>query len=199
MSETGSGRRRRLLMLLAPAVFLSACAADTMNPYVPAHCHGTAEPFHTFVLEYHDVPGFIFEVIDTSLAGALQRQGLSAAAADQADVKVVSTLEVIERNQPVDAVSESSPITGGDPFHYPAGSPSAHPMGETVAPNELHRFVTHLTVDVIDQRTSALIWTGAIDRAHAIQGGETFHNEIAVLQISHAFDEMFVGLTTPCE
>jgi hypothetical protein len=71
-------------------------------------------------------------------------------------------------------------------------------MGETVAPSELHRFVTHLTIDVIDQRSGALIWTGAIDRAHAIQGGETFHNERAVLQISQALDAMFVGLTTPC-
>ena len=63
----------------------------------------------------------------------------------------------------------------------------------------MSRFITHLKVDVIDQRTDTLIWTGAMFRPHAIQGSETFHNDRAVLIIRQAFDEMFVGLDTPCE
>jgi len=183
--------------VIAALLMTSSCSTNTMTPYVPAHCHGQAQPFKSYVLEYKDVPGFILDVINTSLNGALERQGLTAAAETQADVKVLSTLEVIEHSSSRPTASE--PVVGGDAFGVPAGASEHEIMGETVAPNELHRFVTHLTIDVIDQRTNQLIWTGAIDRAHAIQGGETFHDERAVLQISQAFDQMFVGLTTPCE
>ena len=72
-------------------------------------------------------------------------------------------------------------------------------MGEPVQTGTVNRFVTHLEVDVLDQRTDNIIWTGAMYRAHAIQGGETFHDERAVLIIRQAYDDMFVGLTTPCE
>jgi hypothetical protein len=198
MPEAVTGKRWKPLALITLLSLWTGCASDTMTPYVPAHCHGAAEPFHTYVLEHENVPGFILGVLDTALTGALQRQGLKPAAASVADIKVLSSLEVIEHNQPAD-VEPPSPIGPGDPFDYPAGRPSSHPGGDTVAPNELHRFVTHLTITVTDQRTGRLIWTGVIDRAHAIQGGETFHDERAVLQISTALDSMFVGLTTPCE
>jgi len=179
-------RRGLAAARLALLVTLTGCATSTMDSYVPAHCHGTAEPFATYTIEYRDVPGFILDVIDTALTGALVRQGLEPAPADRADVKVLARLEVIEQN-----AARAGPES--------AAPPERDPFGETVAPNELHRFVTHLTLDVIDQRTGALIWTGAVDRAHAIQGGETFHDQRAVLLISKTLDGMFVGLTKPCE
>jgi len=169
-------------------IVLASCSTSTMNSYVPAHCHGTAEPFRTYTVEYQDVPLFILDVIDTSLTGALARQGLTRVSEETADVDVLVRLEIIEHAQSGAQQDIDGPPGGGrDPF------------GETVAPNELHRFVTHLTVDITDQRTGRLIWTGAVDRAHAIQGGETFHDERAVLLISRTFDAMFVGLTDPCE
>lgn len=157
---------------------LSGCTTTTrMDTYVPDHCHGTAEPFSTYSLRMENIPGFIDEVIDVSIRGALARVGL-AARDEGADVRVDVTLEIIDRNPP--------PM-------------QADPFGETVAPNELNRFVTHLKIGIVDARTERLIWTGAMDRFHAIQGGETFHDERAVLIISEAFDDMFVGLTTACE
>lgn len=169
-------------------VVLASCSTSTMNSYVPAHCHGTAEPFRTYTVEYQDVPLFILDVIDTSLTGALDRQGLTRAPAETADVKVLVRLEIIEHAQ----------REAGEGLDSPPGS-GRDPFGETVAPNELHRFVTHLILEITDQRTGELIWTGAVDRAHAIQGGETFHDQRAVLLISRTFDSMFVGLTDPCE
>jgi len=164
---------------------------------VPAHCHGSAAPFERYTLEYQEVPGFIIDVIDTSLRGALARQGLEEADTPPGDIRVVSVLEIIDRNPPRETPLSLADST--DQFDDPMGRPSRDPFGETVAPNELNRFVTHFMVDIYDQRTGSLIWKGSIDRAHAIQGGETFHDARAVLQISQAFDEMFVGLTTPCE
>lgn len=156
----------------------SGCATTTrMDTYVPDHCHGTAEPFSTYALRMENVPGFIHEVIDVSIRGALERVGLTARD-EGADIRVNVALEIIDRNPP---------RMHSDPF------------GETVAPNELNRFVTHLKVGITDARTERLIWTGAMDRFHAIQGGETFHDERAALIISQAFDDMFVGLTTACE
>lgn len=157
---------------------LSACVTTTrMDTYVPDHCHGSAEPFSTYTVSMKNVPGFIEEVVDTAIRGALDRLGL-VADEEGADILVHSELEIIDRNPPRQQT---------DPF------------GETVAPNELNRFVTHLKVGITDARTGRLIWTGAMDRFHAIQGGETFHNDRAILIISQAFDDMFVGLTTPCE
>jgi hypothetical protein len=193
---TVSSRLVRFFVILVPA-WLAGCGATPLEPYVPAHCHGSAAPFERYILEYQDVPGFIFEVIDTSLRSALARQGLKEADAPPGDIRVVSTLELIDHNPPREAPVSIADAT--DNFDDPMGRPSRDPFGETVAPNELNRFVTHFMVDIYDQRTGTLIWKGSIDRAHAIQGGETFHDARAVLQISQAFDQMFVGLTTPCE
>ena len=73
------------------------------------------------------------------------------------------------------------------------------PFAEPVATSQLNRFVIHVDVDIFDNRSSKLIWTGSMNRSHAIQGGETFHNDLAVLTISSTLDKMFEGLTTPCE
>jgi hypothetical protein len=166
------------LILLLSGALLGGCATTAeMDIYVPARCHGIAESFQTYRLAFVDVPGFIEPVIRTSLEGALAAQGLDAA--DDADIRVISTFYLIDRNPP--------------PPEY------ADPFGEPVQTGEVNRFVTHLEVDVVDQRTDALLWTGAMFRSHAIEGGETFHDERAVLIIRQAFDDMFVGLTIPCE
>jgi hypothetical protein len=159
-------------------VSVCGCASTAMDIYVPAHCHGVAEPFQTYTLEFVDVPGFIDDVIATSLEGALMAQGLTEAPENDADVKVISSFFLIDRNPPPQEE---------DPF------------GESVETGIINRFVTHLEVEVLDRRTDQIIWTGAMYRAHAIQGGETFHDDRAVLIIRQAFDEMFVGLTQPCE
>ena len=170
--------RSRFAVSVFP-LLLTGCAAGTvMDTYVPDRCHGVAEPFSTYTLLLVDVPGFIDEVIAESVTGTLLAQGLSEAPAAEAHVAVVNTFYLIDRNPPP---------TGGDPF------------GEEVETGSVNRFVTHLKVDVVDRRTDNLIWTGAMYRAHAIQGGETFHDEGAVLIIRQAYDEMFVGLTDPCE
>lgn len=168
-----------LAMLIAVALLQACATSSKMDTYVPAQCHGVAEPFTSYTLEFQEVPGFIEGVIATSLRGALAAQGLDEAAEPvRADVKVLSVFHLIDRNPPPPA---------GDPF------------GEPVQTSGINRFVTHLEVDVLDQRSGSLIWTGAMYRTHAIEGGETFHDERAVLIIRQAFDEMFVGLTSSCE
>ena len=158
---------------------IQGCASSTaMETYVPDQCHGVAAPFSTYTLQFVEVPGFIEPVIETSLNGALVAIGLNTASPADADVKIVSSFFLIDRNP----VAEE-----GDPF------------GEAIQTDSVNRFVTHLKVDLIDQRNDALIWTGAMYRPHAIHGGETFHNDRAILIIRQAFDEMFVGLLTPCE
>ena len=182
----------------AAIVLLSGCAGNRLEPYVPAHCYGSAATFETYTLVYQDVPGFIVDVVDTSLRGALDRQGLRVSEASaEADISVESTMEIIDHNPPKDLPGQNSERASRS--DYPMGQPLKDPFGESFDANQLNRFVTHLSVDVIDQRTGNLIWKGSIDRSHAIMGGETFHDARAVLQISQAFDEMFVGLTTPCE
>jgi len=172
-------QRLQIAVLALLGSMLSACSmTPVMETYVPARCHGSARPFTTYTLEHRNVPGFILQVVDVSIRSALDRQGLSVVDEADADVLVRTELDVINRNPPP---------AEGDPF------------GEPVATSQLNRFVTHLVVNVIDRRTDQLIWTGAMDRAHAIEGGETFHDDRAIAIITQAFDDMFVGLTTPCE
>lgn len=162
------------------AAVLGGCASPgAMDLYVPHACHGAAEPFSTYSLSFVEVPGFIEGVIETAAEGALAAQGLEAAVDPAtADVAVVNTFYLIDRNPP--------PMEGD-------------PMGEPVQTGGINRFVTHLKVDVVDQRTEQIIWTGAMYRSHAIAGGETFHDDRAVLIIRQAYDDMFSGLTTACE
>ena len=168
----------RFAMFIPGLALLLGCTTTTaMETYVPARCHGLAEPFSTYQLKFVEVPGFIEGVIRTALEGALTGLDLMPATVD-ADVDIVNSFFLIDRNPP---------RQDRDPF------------GEPVESGSVNRFVSHLKVDVVDLRSGALLWTGAMYRPHAIQGGETFHNELAVLLIRAAFDEMFVGLTTPCE
>jgi hypothetical protein len=161
---------------LLGAALLAGCAAQATLPhYVPASCHGATEAFSTFTVEQVNMPGFIQDVIDESISGALIRLGLQAKEAGDLNVKV--TFELIDRN---------APPRVKDPF------------GEPVATSQLNRFVIHVDVDVFDKRSSKLIWTGSMSRAHAIEGDETFHNDRAVLTISRTLDAMFEGLMTPC-
>jgi hypothetical protein len=160
-------------------VLLAGCASSsTMDIYVPAHCHGVVQSFESYTLGYENIPGFIQGVIDTSLNSALENTGLLPSTPEQADLRIVSSFNLIDRN----------------PIPQPED-----PFGEEVQTSEINRFVTHLQVEIFDARSGQLIWTGAMYRAHAIEGGETFHNEKAVLMIREAFDQMFVGLTSPCE
>ncbi len=169
--------KARLLLL---STVLAGCAASQpMDTYVPARCHGVASGFSSYTLAFQDVPGFIEGVIEEALEGALIAQGLDEALDPAAaDVRVVSTFYMIDRNPPPPLVED--------------------PFGEQVETGTVSRFVAHLDVNVYDGNTGAVLWTGAMYRAHAIRGGETFHDERAVLLIRQAFDDMFVGLTTPC-
>jgi hypothetical protein len=168
---------RRLLGSLL--VLLTGCASSSaMDIYVPAHCHGVTQSFESSSLGSENIPGFIQGVIDESLNSALESTGLTPATPEQADLRIVSSFNLVDKN--------------------PAPRPK-DPFGEEVQSSRINRFVTHLQVEFFDARSGKLIWTGAMYRAHAIEGGETFHNEKAVLIIREAFDQMFVGLTSPCE
>lgn len=187
---------------LLGVLLLGGCADNPLQPHVPAHCHGAAETFSTYTLAYSEVPGFIISDIDESLGGALYRQGLSAAPAPaDADVRVAATMRLIDHNAPPLVEQAASPLDARPPDAENdelMGGPLRDPFGQSMGEVPLNRFVSHLSLEIIDQRTGDLIWVGSIDRAHAITGGETFHDARAILQISNAFDEMFVGLTTPC-
>ena len=161
---------------LGIALLVAGCATQTtMQHYVPANCHGATEQFSSFAIEQINMPGFIQDVIEQSVAGALTRRGLQSG--KPADVTAKVSFELIDRNPPP---------REKDPF------------GEPVATSQLNRFVVHVDVDIIDNRSGKLIWTGSMNRAHAIEGGETFHDDRAVLTISSTLDTMFEGLTTPC-
>lgn len=169
----------RPALAAAMLVLLGGCATIRgMDVYAPDTCYGKAEPFSTYALAFVGVPGFIYDPVETSASGALAAIGLTPAATPgDADISVVNTFILIDRNPPPQA---------GDP------------MGEPVQTGSVNRFVAHLKVDVVDQRTDKVIWTGSMYRDHAIAGGETFHDDRAVLLIRQAYDKMFVGLTRPC-
>jgi hypothetical protein len=164
-------------------LMLAGCASnDLMRSHVPLACHGAATPFRTVEIRQDNMPGFIEGVVATALEGALLRQGLSLAGADEsADARMVARFSMVNLNP------EPEP-----------GSLRADAFGERVVAGELTRFVTHVDLELLDVRDGTLIWRGTMDRPHAIVGGETFHDDRAVLKISTTLDRMFKGLTVPC-
>jgi hypothetical protein len=174
----------KVLHLIGISLLAGCAAQNSVQHYVPANCHGVAEPFSTFSIEQINMPGFIQEVMEESVSGALTRLGLEKrsradnSSDNQVDLDVKVSFELIDRN---------APVRDPDPF------------AEPVATSQLNRFIIHVDVDVFDTRSTKLIWTGSMNRAHAIEGGETFHNDRAVLEISSVLDTMFEGLTNACE
>lgn len=169
---------------MALAGVLAGCAGqgDPTDGYVPAHCHGAAAPFATFAIRQESVPGFIEPVLQTALDGALLRQGLARVASDSdADVTMVARFSLID----LDPQGE-------------AGAGQADAFGDRVVPGQITRFIAHVDLELVDNRDGALVWRGAMDRHHAILGGETFHDERAILIISGTLDRMLEGVTLPC-
>jgi len=171
------------LIAAAGLLVVAGCASnDVMRSHVPLACHGAATPFHTVEIHQDQMPGFIEGVFGTALEGALLRQGLSLAkTGETADVRMVARFSMVNLNP--------EPESGGL---------RADPFGERVVPGELTRFVTHVDLELLDNRDDTLIWRGTMDRPHAILGGETFHDDRAVLKISTTLDRMFKELTVPC-
>jgi len=170
------------LALFWPAFFclaLGGCAGPApMTHFVPQRCNLAAAPFETFTIQQHAMPGFIEPVVAQALAGALERQGLRAADDPAgADVTAVTRFSMIDRTP--DRRSRDA-------------------FGDAVAPGEITRFVAHVDLQLVDNRDDSLIWQGSMDRPHAIVGGETFHDERAVLIVSATLDTMLKGVKNPC-
>jgi hypothetical protein len=163
---------------------LTGCvgSGDVMSSHVPVRCNGAAVPFRTFDLRQEEVPGFIAPVLATALEGSLVRVGLQpAAGGDPADVTMVARFALINLNPPAG----------------PDGA-RADAFGDRVVPREITRFVAHVDLALRDNRDGALIWRGTMDRPHAILGGETFHDERAVLIVANTLDGMLRGLMKRC-
>jgi hypothetical protein len=149
-----------------------------MAHFVPQRCNLATAPFETFSIRQEAMPGFIEPVVAQALTGALQRQGLQAASEPaRADVTALARFSMIDQMP--------------DP-----GSRDA--FGDAVAPGEITRFVAHVDLHLVDNRDGSLIWQGSMDRPHAIVGGETFHDERAVLIVSGTLDAMLQGVKSPC-
>ncbi len=170
---------RALSKLMFAGIALAGCAGSVpMTHFVPQRCNVAASPFETFVIQQQDMPGFIEPVVAQALTGALERQGLQAASQPaHADVTAVARFSMIDR----------TPNPG-----------SRDAFGDAVAPGEITRFVAHVDLHLVDNRDGSLIWQGSMDRPHAIVGGETFHDERAVLIVSTTLDAMLQGVKNPC-
>lgn len=175
-----SGRLiRALSKLVLAGVALAGCAGSApMAHFVPQRCNLATAPFETFSIRQEAMPGFIEPVVAQALTGALERQGLQAASEPaHADVTALARFSMIDQMP--------------DP-----GSRDA--FGDAVAPGEITRFVAHVDLHLVDNRDGSLIWQGSMDRPHAIVGGETFHDERAVLIVSGTLDAMLQGVKSPC-
>jgi hypothetical protein len=175
---------QRVMAAALAGIVLAGCAGgrDVMSSHVPVRCHGATAPFETFDLRQEDMPGFIEPVLETALSGSLARVGLRRIeSAAVADVTMVARFSLINLN------SEAGPEgIRSDAF------------GDRVVPGAVTRFITHVDLELLDNRDGALVWRGTMDRPHAILGGETFHDDRAILIITDTLDGMLRGIRDPC-
>jgi len=181
MSGAACGRAKLLAVALLLGGFGGCAAQDAMRAHVPASCHGAAAPFQTFTILQEDMPGFMEPVLADALDGALLRAGLTRAANERADVTMVARFSMITRQPGPELEAEYS-----DAF------------GDRVTPGAITRFVAHVDLELLDNRDGNRIWRGTMDRPHAIVGGETFHDERAILILATTLDRMLRNITVPC-
>jgi hypothetical protein len=179
-----SSRTQGGLGVIVIALLLSGCAGgrDVMSAHVPAHCNGAATPFRTFAIRQDGMPGFIEPVVRQALLGSLAREGL-----EEAPEGVAPDVTLVARFALVDLDPEGTP-----------GEPGQDAFGDRVVPGAVTRFTAHVDLEMLDNRDGALVWRGSMNRPHAILGGETFHDERAVLIVSNTLDDMLRGIREPC-
>jgi len=129
-------------------------------------CPGNTEAYTAFSLTLEDLPAFLNPVMEQEFTAAFEKKGLVR---DDVNSDLTVHLKLLRQdlNEPV-----------------PKDDFKGH-----LAPGDSTRFLADLLIEMYDQTTNELIWSGTIGRIHDVVPGEYMHIERAQTAIAAAFDE----------
>ncbi|HSG91330.1 MAG TPA: hypothetical protein VLA56_19090 [Pseudomonadales bacterium] len=205
MHRTGTTRSAALTILVLVSGVLAGCqATKPVATWSPDHCHGAREPFSTFHLVQTDVPGFKAPIMAEAVTAAMRRIGVQPVAEEvPADVTLRLSVRLVRRGGAALPSDTPDPSDTADVLDMPDMPDLPHRADETLleagASDPQSRFTAHADLELFDERSREIVWKGTMERAHAISGAETFHDGRAAALIEAALNELFEGLTRPCE
>lgn len=162
--------------LLLTVFFVVGCATTPrgVDWFSDKNCQLETLDATSYAVSAVDMPGFIEPAILFTVHQSMQRMGLRLT--EDADLHIQLRFEQVS--------------LGPEPMVRDG-------FDESLAPGPITRFnaIVHVQVKT---RSGNLVWSGALNRAHAITGSETFHTDIAIGLLQEAFDELFENLFQPC-
>ena len=172
--NAGIGVTISLVLILT---LLAGCATTPRGVSWSADqtCQQAIVDVDTYGITIRDMPGFIEPVFSYTAHQAMQRLGLLPA--EQPDLFVDLRFEQVQLNRPTRARDD---------------------FDESIMPGPVVRFdaIVHVTVET---KSDMLVWSGRLNRRHAILGDEVFHDDRAAVALQLAFDGLFEKIFTPCE
>ena len=168
---------------LQPALFvilvcLGGCTSTPRGVEwdVDQSCQENPLEASSYAVTMEDMPGFIEPAFSFAAHQSMQRVGLVPSDdSDEPDIRIILRFEQVSLDPPEDL----------DDF------------GESVVPGPLTRFNAIVWVTV-ETSPGTVVWSGSMNRSHAIVGHEIFHTDRAITLLQVAFDSFFENLFQPC-
>lgn len=167
----------RFVVLLAAITFISACTSTPRGVSWSADqsCQRQIIDAKTYAVTIANAPGFIEPLLDFTAHQAMQNHGLRPG--DDADLTVKMNFELVNLDPP---------------------TPRRDGFSEPVAQGKLTRFNTVVHISVVN-KANREVWSGRLNRSHAIMGNEIFHTDKAVVAIQKSFNKLLKNMLVSCE
>jgi hypothetical protein len=163
-----------LMLILA---VLGGCTSTPrgVSWYADQSCQAGTVDVDTYGVTIRNMPGFIEPVFSYTAHQAMQRLGLVPA--EQPDLYVDLRFELVQLDRSTRARDD---------------------FDESIIPGPIVRFdaIVHVTVET---KSDTVVWSGTLNRRHAILGDEIFHDDRAAVVLQQAFDGLLENIFTPCE
>ncbi len=173
---SSTGQIRSLVTALTGAVVLAACTS--MPPIatdVDYCCVPGTERIHSFRVEFKDTPEFLKPMLRDEVSIVLHGKGLEYVEGDADATLLMTFVHNPLATEPVvqDAMSESL-SQGGD-----------------------SRFIAEVHMEMRNNVTNDLIWSGSMSRIHNVTVGSYMHDAPARSAMRQAFMNLFVDYPNP--
>jgi len=167
---------RGIVILIIAAITACANVPRGVEWRADQSCQMLFVDAKSYSVTLEGLPGFIEPLISYAAHQSLQKKGLALATNDEpADLQAHLKFELVSLNK----------------------TDTRNDLDEVWMPGLVSRFNALVWVEVMNRRQE-VIWSGVVNRSHAIMGDETFHTDRAAIFLQLAFDSLFENLLTPC-
>ena len=178
MTETrtsSAGQIRSIFAALIGVAVLAACASTPIATDVDYCCVPGTAGVHSFRMEFKDMPEFLKPMLRDEVSIVLHGKGLEYMEGEAAATLLMTFVHnpLATESAPQDSMSESL-SQGGD-----------------------SRFIAEVHMEMRNNVTNELIWSGKMSRVHNVTVGSYMHDTPARSAMRKAFINLFVDYPNP--